>query len=173
MGFMILFAILIQTSFSHEGLRLPIPGLGMCSLSTYSDSYGSGIESAFTGENLRHQFHDETCYQLGFQYAQDAISKDGREWCEKEFKKAYPTGLRAQVQEVGSLCYTLGFSAGRAALGIGAREGKVDRVGAPCVSAYKKGVKDGKEGRISSVSSSKPLEMYCYQLGHYEFQLFP
>lgn len=168
----VLFILQISLSFAADDARSPVPGLGICSLSTHSDSYGRGIESAFTGEDLRHKFNDETCYRLGFQYAQDAITEFGRNSCEAEFKKAYPLGLESGVWPVGTHCFSLGFIAGRATLGVGAREAQVEVVGLACVDSYQRGVKDGKAGRVSTPGTTRFPESFCYQLGHFEYPLF-
>ncbi len=160
------------TSFAETENFHPVPGLGICSLSTYSDSYGRGVESAFTGEDLRHQYNDENCYQLGFKYAQKIIEEEGRSWCYRDFERAYKEGFSASTRGAGTACYTLGYTAGIAALGVGAREARVDWVGSRCVSAYKRGVQDGKEGKVSNSRTTSQPELFCYQLGHFEFPLF-
>lgn len=168
----IVITLFTSLTFAAPSLVYPYPGLGMCSLSTHSDSYGRGLESAFTGEDLRHQYNDEACYQLGFNYAQGVIEEEGRSWCERDFERAYAEGFKSSTLGAGSACYVLGYTAGRAALGVGAREGKVEMVGQRCVSAYKSGVKDGKAGRVSNARTTSQPELFCYQLGHFEFNLF-
>lgn len=152
--------------------QVETPFLSLCQLSVHADSYGRGIESAFTGEDLRIRYNDESCYQLGFEAAQEAIRVEGRVGCKEDFELGRPEGFAASAMSTGDQCYSLGHMAGKSALGAGAREGKKEVVGAKCVDAYKKGRSDGRSSQAPSSDTTFQPELFCYQLGHFEASMF-
>lgn len=161
----------VLISFS-VGAQVHPPYSSLCQFSTHSDSYGRGIESAFTGENLRIRYNDENCYQLGFEAAQEAIRIEGRTGCKQDFDLGYPEGFSASANAAGVQCYNLGYSAGRATLDVGARDGDAASVGTKCVSAYKKGRSDGRNNTTSTPDTASQPELSCYELGHFEASIF-
>lgn len=162
----------VFVSLSVNAQVVENPYSSLCQYSYRSDSYGRGIESAFTGQDLRSRYHDEACYQLGFEAANTAIDAEGRFSCKREFDRAYTEGFKNSPYGTGVVCYNLGFSAGSAALGTAAREGNTELAGEDCVKAYQEGRADGKAGRVSNPSTTEGPQMYCYQLGHFEAPLF-
>jgi hypothetical protein len=147
------------------------PYTSLCQYSFHSDSYGRGIESAFTEEDLRSAYHDESCYQLGVSAAEEAIRNEGRARCKQRFLEARPEGLKVSGSSDSVVCAKLGYAAGIAALGTGAREARQDIAPVDCIAAYTKGRADGRSGRNQLPSRSR-AEAYCYQLGLFEAPLF-
>jgi hypothetical protein len=142
---------------------------GQCSGSYRADSYGSGIEEAFTGVNMRPQMLDEGCYRMGVTSGQATwkIAVDAREdrVCRHDFLEGRAQGFQASVHASGSACYNSGYLAGRAYLHIGAREKNTGVVGSRCVSEYMRGWNDGKAHQVANGSASDTQEWDCYMTG--------
>lgn len=164
--------ILIGLILATFGVTAHAQLASLCQYSTHSDSYGRGIESAFTGDDLRNARTDETCYQLGMEAAAGAITEVGRTNCKSDFVDGFREGKRNSPNGAGVICYNLGYSAGRAALGTGAREGDSSLAPVSCIRAYKAGRADGKRGQVASPGTTSEPDAYCYLLGHFEAPLF-
>ena len=170
MRLFLILASFLLSSLSWAQIGYPI--YSKCQITTYSDSYGRGVESVFTGLELRHRYNDETCYQIGREVAEDALANEDQNWCRRDYERAYKEGFKSSPYGAGSRCHILGYVAGHAALGVGAREGDVESVGKRCVDAYQKGRADGKASRVSSPRTTNDPELFCYSLGHFEAPLF-
>lgn len=147
----------------------------MCSQSYFSDSYGRGIEAGFKGGNLRPALVDEGCYLLGIEKAQLTL-KEARmhsiAFCQKDFNEGYREGLKASLLSSGNICYVDGYSAGLAALDVGAREGNTSRVGQSCVREYQRGFKAGRASAPIEPELDQKLAN-CYQVGHFDGSYLP
>ncbi len=163
--------ILTLTFLSVQSFaQVRAPYFSKCQFSIFFDSYGRGLEAAFTGKDLRHYFNDETCYQLGIKEAQNVLATEVRNRCTAEFEIGHQEGLSLSSLEAGSVCFSLGYTAGKALVGVSARESDSETVGAECIVAYQKGRKDGRLTRSSRFNGNS-LKGYCYQLGLYEATL--
>jgi hypothetical protein len=163
-----IFALIILSSHSFAQVRAPY--FSKCQFSVYFDSYGRGLEAAITGEDLRHRYNDETCYQMGIKEALNALIGQRTTRCNTDFENGHKEGLSISSNGAGGVCFNLGYTAGKALVGVSAREGNSETVGVDCVEAYQKGRQDG-HARRSSRSSGDSLKAYCYQLGLYEATL--
>ena len=105
------------------------------------DSYGKGLDAAFTAQLDRAQLNDEGCFQLGYAAGLELNTRVAG--CGSDVAKGKKMGFSGRT-ESGNLtqCFQVGYEAGRALLAIGARESNAKLVGDRCLSAYAQGKSD-------------------------------
>jgi hypothetical protein len=135
----VLFALLL-TATSAQAY---VPSLDpMCGVGYRRDSYGKGLDGAFTAQLDRAQLNDEGCFQQGYQAGLELNTRQIR-GCADDFAKGKKQGLRARMMS-GDLteCFQAGYESGRALLNVGARESNSKLVGERCLNAYAQGKSD-------------------------------
>lgn len=150
------------------GAGIPRPPLPRCALGYSHQSHGYGIGSGFTGRVERPTVNDEVCFNLGYQEGLEIRNSFGSSMgCEAGFQDAFRQALRGEILVIGSApsqCYHAGYSYGRAYLSVNARDGRSDRVGPACVSAYRRGFQDGKTP-YGGTPPNDHQERACYLSG--------
>lgn len=164
------FVLLALSCLSTLAIATP-PDFTGCQFSYQSDSFGLGIKSVFDNSYQSSRYLDPDCYNLGRQAAFKAIDESSFSSCSSEFTGGLPEGMMASPYSAGSACYWLGYKAGVAVLGVGARDGHTSVVGEECVTAYRRGQMESREGRASGPGNVSNKGAYCYQLGAFESHL--
>jgi hypothetical protein len=120
-----------------------IPSLDpLCGQGYRRDSYGKGLDAAFTAQLDRPQLNDEACFQHGYQAGLELNTRRIQN-CVTDFAKGKKMGFAGRTVS-GDLteCFQAGYESGRALLGIGARESNARLVGERCLNAYARGKSD-------------------------------
>jgi hypothetical protein len=144
-----------------------------CGTGWRSDSFGRGIRDQMLSRRDGAQFElsDLKCYELGKQYAESVVrtASQGKSSCEQAFGAGFKQGIIASSRNVGTACYSLGYSAGMAELRIAARSGNVQVTGKDCREMYCKGASDRVPNSSAWMPSGLDLrEQSCYQQGYFE-----
>ncbi len=142
---------------------------GLCRASFHSDSAGRGIEAGFKNLDLRPNPLDENCYDQGVVEGQTLPKNDS--FCTSDFESGKQQGLDAGSDSSGSECYTKGYIAGFALLGVAARAGDASTVGSDCIADYQSGLSDGKNGEGPNAMDSNRGSA-CYMTGFYDASAF-
>jgi hypothetical protein len=145
----------------------------LCETGYKADSYGRGLEAGFKAlSNLRPQKNDEVCYQRGVSDGERTSHADQVFNCPGDFDHGYTEGLKTSALSAGTVCWSTVYSAGQAALRVGAREGNEALVGERCLREYAKGLLDG-SGNKGYVSIHDEPEATCYGTGYWDGESHP
>jgi hypothetical protein len=151
-----------------------------CGTSYHYDSYGLGMHHGFLGKDLGadgRMWFNPQCLQWGInEGARLKKAYCGKNPCQEsscyeKFKSGYNEGFKATGKILSEECSHQGYSAGRADLDYGAREGNKDLVGNECVKQYRQGVSDGKNLLAGNPPSDQP-QRSCYELGKFEYSYY-
>jgi hypothetical protein len=169
---MMILSAVVFASFAMAEEALPRPVFySWCQLGYRFDSYGRGLESAFSGKNLRPRLNDEACFRLGLQKGNELKKAVGVE-CDRDFRDGRRLGFGVDTPSAGTECFNAGYAAGEAALHVGAREADEKAVGAVCVGEYRRGEKDARNLSVAEPGlGRRPAE--CYNTGYFDGQMFP
>jgi hypothetical protein len=160
---LILTVFLIATS-----AQAYVPSLDpQCGTGYRRDSYGKGLDAAFTAQLDRAHLNDEGCFQLGYAAGLELNTRVAG--CSDGFTAGKKKGFAGRT-ESGDLteCFQAGYESGRALLAIGARESNAKLVGERCLNAYAAGKSDS--DRCLAANSpeflgTSPIGV-CYMTGY-------
>ena len=176
----ILLGLMLSTAAFAEGPLPPhnylrnVYGYSWCQISYRYESYAAGAYKAFTGRGQKPTLMDTVCWNLGIKHGKKIKEEyDFSAFCDGALQEGLEDGLAGDNIHLDTPtdCYYIGRNYGLSYLSMNAREGNVEKVGAECVKAYKRGNSDSRNHRVSTPPSNYKLN-YCYDTGYFDGGMF-